>query len=112
MDAFLHGELHLKLACLYEAKAELRPARRNINRGVKLDDGLLYDREQLLECLKELELGIQCVEGARTRSLEELNVKMEGEGEGEEIRVLHSEYVYAITRVKMKLISTIPPPRK
>ena len=70
----------------------------------------VYDRKQLLQCLKELELGMECVEMARTRTLEE--VMIDGEREGEEIRVLHSEYMFAIKRVKVKLASTIPPPRK
>lgn len=112
-DAFLHGELHLKLACLYEAKAERWKRRFTAKPSstMSLEEGLvspLYDRQQLLECLKELELGLECVQRARAQVVEE---RKRAET-GEEIRVLHSEYVYAITRLKVKLASTIPPPRE
>ena len=74
------------------------------------EEGLvyLYDRQRLLECVSELEGGLEYMERARAREMEERG----GEKEGEEIKVLHSEYVYAITRVKVKLASTIPPPRE
>ena len=114
-DAHLHGELRLKLACLYEAKAELRNEKRvsMATSVAALEEGLTqpYDRQQLLVCLQELELGLECVERARAQTMEENRGGGEKDG-GEEIRVLHSEYVYAITRVKVKLASTIPPPRE
>ena len=82
----------------------------------------LYDRKQLLECLCELETGLKCVQMARAEMMEEdcgaRRRERRGRGrkgveqEGAEIVVLHSEYMFAITRVKVKLASTIPPPRE
>lgn len=111
-DALLHGELCLKLACLYEAKADLRQDRHGskTTSTVMLDEGLLllYDRKQLLECLDELEQGLKCVQMARARVTEE----SKGAERDTEIGVLHAEYMYSVTRVKVKLASTIPPPRE
>ena len=74
-DAHLHGELRLKLACLYEAKAELRNEKRvsMATSVAALEEGLtqLYDRQQLLVCFQELELGLECVERARAQTMEE-----------------------------------------
>ena len=118
-DPLLHGELHLKLGCLYEAKAEVKGQNRQGGGGSKTMSNVtlvgegnfqLYDRKQLLECLSELEVGLQCVQMARAEMMEE---SKKGVGkEGAEIAVLHSEYMFSITRVKIKLASTIPPPRK
>ena len=124
-DPLLHGELHLKLACLYEAKAEIRGHDRlggdskPVSNVTLVDEGgffQLYDRKQLLECLSELELGMKCVQTARAEMMEEecwATRGRKGVGqEGAEIAVLHSEYMFSITRVKVKLASTIPPPRE
>jgi hypothetical protein len=126
-DPLLHGELHLKLACLYEAKAEIKGHDSRLGGSSKpvsnitlLAEGgfsQLYDRAQLLECLSELELGLKCVKMARAEMMEEAACKATRrrkgvEQEGAEITVLHSEYMFSITRVKVKLASTIPPPRE
>ena len=112
-DPLLHGELRLKLACLYEARAELKPKRpvTKATSAVKLDVDLhqMYDRQRLLECLYELSGGVECVGRARSWRTEETTGERDG---GKEMGVLHAEYMYAMTRVKIKLASTIPPPRK
>ena len=41
-----------------------------------------------------------------------LLVEEEEEEEGSDLEVLHAEFVFAVTRVRLKLASTIPPPRK
>ena len=110
-DALLHGELHLKLAFLYEARAELRPVTKATS-VVDLDDGRhhqIYDRQRLLECLCELKAGLECVGAARSREMEETRRERDG---GKEMGVLHAEYMFAMTRVKVKLATTIPPPRE
>ena len=74
----------------------------------------LYDRAQLLECLSELELGLKYVKMARAEMMgeEARRRRKRVEQDGAEITVLHSEYMFSITRVKVKLASTIPPPRE
>ena len=130
-DPLLHGELHLKLACLYEARAEIKGHNRRLggssSRPVSnitlVEEGgffQLYDRKQLLECLCELETGLKCVQMARAEMMEEecgarrrrWGRRKGVEQEEAEIVVLHSEYMFVITRVKIKLASTIPPPRE
>ena len=115
-DPLLHGELHLKLACLYEAKAEVKGRDRlgggskAVSNNTLVGEGFsqLYDRKQLLEWLNELEIGLQCVQMARAQMMDEgSRLKKEAE-----IIVLHSEYMFSIMRVKVKLASTIPPPRE
>ena len=97
VDPLLQGELSLKLATLYEARATLRSPH-------SLDGfDLLYDRALLLECKTQLERDVYCVEAAR-------------EGvygvEGASLETLHSQFFLAQTRVNIKLASTIPPPCK
>ena len=124
-DPLLHGELHLKLACLYEAKAEVRGHDSRLGGSKPVSNitlvggeggfSQLYDRAQLLECLSELELGLKCVKMARAELMGEEARRRRRKGveqEGAEITVLHSEYMFSITRVKVKLASTIPPPRE
>ena len=126
-DPLLHGELHLKLACLYEAKAEVRGHDSRLGGSKPVSNIMLvggeggfsqfYDRAQLLKCLSELELGVKCVKMARAEMMGEeacrAGRRRKGvEQEGAEITVLHSEYMFSITRVKVKLASTIPPPRE
>ena len=66
MDPILHGEVCLKLACLYEAMAEFsqgtKPVRSPSTEGSIL---VLYDRQQLLECLNVLEETVRCISYAR-----------------------------------------------
>ncbi len=96
VDPVLQGELCLKLASLYEAKATLKIPFRQLKGFV-----LLYDRKLLLECLAQLERDVNCVEVAR-----------ECVEEGGNLGTLHTQFLMAITRVKVKLASTIPPPCK
>lgn len=99
IDPLLHGELCLKLACLYEARAQLR-ATTHLMEGFPL----LYDRSLLLECLSQLERDVVCVEQARTeQSLDDLTTDLES---------LHVHFLVALTRVRVKLSTTIPPPSK
>ena len=124
IDPLLHGELHLKLACLYEAKAEVKGhdklggGSKPISNVTLVDEGgffQLYDRQRLLECLSELEQGLKCVQMARAEMMEEGAGGKGRKGVGQEeegITVLHSEYMFSIARVKVKLASTIPPPRE
>ena len=125
-DPLLHGELHLKLACLYEAKAEIKGHDRlggagsNVNAATSnLSLGnesrgffQLYDRQQLLECLSELEVGLKVVQLARAEMMEEERGRKGAWQEVEKLAVLHTEYMFTTTRVKVKLASTIPPPRE
>ena len=108
IDPLLHGELTLKLSCLKEAKAELGHSRRMSRIDtLEVSQFLLHDRSQLLQCLSELLLGLKCVQCAR----EDEYIDKSGAGEVSDLEMLHVEFVHAITRVKLKLASTIPPPR-
>lgn len=95
VDPILQGELCLKLASLYEAKATLKTTSRQLEGFV-----LLYDRKLLLECLAQLERDVRCVEVARECM------------DGRNLETLHAQFLMAMTRVKVKLASTIPPPCK
>ena len=100
MDPLLHGELCLKLASLYEARAQLR-ASSHLMQGFTL----LYDRSLLLECLSELERDVRCVEEARSQ--QSLDEKITTDLES-----LHAQFLVALTRLRVKLATTIPPPSK
>lgn len=116
VDPLLLGELCIKLGCLHEAKAQLKHPNSLSCTLVKLatDDEsfvLEFDRSQLLVCLAELERGLKCIELAKEDSA--LDVRPREEKRREvvtELNVLHAELVYAVTRVRLKLASTIPPP--
>ena len=98
-DPLLNGELCLKLACLYEARAQLR-ATAHLMEGFPL----LYDRSLLLECLSQLERDVVCVERARSQQCpDDLSTDLES---------LHAQFLVALTRVRVKLSTTIPPPSK
>ena len=120
VDPFLLGELCIKLGCLHEAKAQLKHPNSMSCTLVKLpteDESFIleFDRSQLLVCLAELERGLKCVELAKEdNTLDARPRSREGEGREviTELDVLHAELVYAITRVRLKLASTIPPPRE
>ena len=65
------------------------------------------DRELLLEAQTHLERGLKWVQ--LYRATEKKMEKME-EKEGEEVAVLHGELCYVLTRVRVKLAATVPPP--
>lgn len=75
VDAVLHGSVCLKLACLYEAKAELKPATKPVTTTITLlslreemegTAPVLYDRKQLLECLEVVERALSCISSSRS----------------------------------------------
>ena len=63
------------------------------------------DRELLLEAQTHLERGLKWVQ--QYRATEKKVEKMVGE---EEVAVLHGELCYVLTRVRVKLAATVPPP--
>ena len=67
------------------------------------------DRELLLEAQTHLERGLKWVQLYRATKKVEKMEKME-EKEGEEVAVLHGELCYVLTRVRVKLAATVPPP--
>lgn len=94
VDPVLQGELCLKLATLYEARATLRASQTSLDGFV-----LQYDRALLLECQTQLKRDVCCVEAAREEGATKLDT-------------LHSQFLMAQTRVNVKLASTIPTPRE
>lgn len=127
VDTLLHAELVLKHCCILEAAAESRHPPSKVD-GVPVTF-LKYDRSRLHHCLRELEKAEDFVKRAREREARGgvssgggggggLGGKEEGvvgvPEDGEELKthlaILHAECVYALTRVKVKLASTNPPP--
>ena len=90
VDALLHGELSLKLACLYEAKADRSskhpPPFSSSSSSSPSSLGLLYDREGLLHCLAELEQGLKSLQLARLAC-------SEGRGHTEVLVSAHAVFV-------------------
>ena len=73
------------------------------------------DRELLLEAQTHLERGLEWVQlyrATKKKKMEKMEEKVEKmeEKEGEEVSVLHGELCYVLTRVRVKLAATVPPP--
>ena len=140
IDPLLHGELTLKLCCLYEAKAEsvdLPCASEPLPEATFLR----YNRSHLLECKEECARALDFIKKARQnaplgdgpkRMLRTMDHTAERKGKPEEVMAgdkgeekglggrvrqsglvledLHAELVYVLTRICVKLATTIPPP--
>ena len=103
-DALLHGGLCLKLCCLHEAKAERRDT------AAVEANFLFHDRSQLLHCQEELERGLRCIKLARERCDTAGSDGDDVGGPVTDLCLLHADFIYALTRVQVKLAGTIPPP--
>jgi len=119
VDPLLHGQIMLKLCCLYEARAE--PQELLLTDPNSLF--LLYDRSLLLKCEKECEKSLEYVKQSRQDryfigyfcqrpSSENGGDKRCEEGEGlyrKQLEELDAELEFSLMRVRVKLATTIPP---
>lgn len=98
--SLLCGELILKLTCFTEASASL-------SNTSPEEVAVQYDRATLLKTLTHLNKGIGWIQLARADS------KANGgqlDERSKELSLLHGELCYVLTRMKVKLAATIPPP--
>ena len=114
VDSLLHGELCLKLCCLLECQAENRGEVPPTVDG-KLVTFLGYHRSQLLTCRRELESTLAFIKLAQQKEGRRREGRVRGseqEDSCSSLSLLHVECVYDLTRVQVKLASTIPPSGK
>ena len=140
VDPLLHGDLMLKLCCLYEARAERKDQIRPIAPLPEVAMFLFYTRSHLLQCKEECERALDCIKKSRKSAAlsgafdglsgvfnkkdgvtgkkggggemekEKEVVKDGGSGSKMVLEDLHAEFVYVLMRVQVKLATTIPHP--
>ena len=97
--SLLCGELILKLTCLTETSASLpTPSPEEV--------AVQYDRATLLKTLTHLNRGMGWVQLSRA----DITNGKQLDEHSEALSLLHGELSYVLTRVKVKLAATIPPP--
>ena len=92
-------ELILKLTCLTESSAS--PPNTSPE-----EVAVQYDRATLLKTLTHLNKGMEWVQLARA----DITNRGQLDDHNEALSLLHGELCYVLTRVKVKLAATIPPP--
>ena len=119
VDPLLHGQLMLKLCCLYEARAEPHEILSTDPNSLFLS----YNRSLLLKCEEECEKSLKCMKNSRQEwyftgyfrrhPLSVTGEERRGEGESlyrKQMEELNAEFEFTLMRIKVKLATTIPPP--